>query len=255
MSFTLNGVRYTLSAEDVAHRLRDVSPEGVRQLAVRIGDTLYPVKQAFEAATGVPRSEFTSHVARRHLASLGFDVVGVTDRRAPSTLQQDRTPIEKRPSIAAPRRAAPQRTRSDESWQTEAEVQAAVVTHLAATGWRILSVADTLSRQRGIDVVAAHSEGAGVGVEVKGYPSRSHADPARAHETKPTQPSTQAGHWYAEAVLAAMRLRSRRPELRSVIALPTLSRYRDLYSETKGSLDAAGIEIWWVSEQGDVNAL
>lgn len=87
----------------------------------------------------------------------------------------------------------------------------------------------------------------------QGYPSRSYADPARSAETKRTQPSTQAGHWYAQAVLAAMRLRSKRPELRSVIALPHFSRYRDLYAETKGSLDAAYIELWWVNDRGEVS--
>lgn len=50
-----------------------------------------------------------------------------------------------------------------------------------------------------------------------------------------------------------MRLRSKRPELRSVIALPHFSRYRDLYAETKGSLDAAYIELWWVNDRGEVS--
>ncbi|MBC5984937.1 hypothetical protein H8949_18535, partial [Bacillus pumilus] len=65
-------------------------------------------------------------------------------------------------------------------------------------------------------------------------------------------PSTQAGHWYSQAVLAAMRLRGKEPQWRSVIALPDFSRYRDLHAETAGSLAAAQIEVWWVDQAGSV---
>ena len=50
-----------------------------------------------------------------------------------------------------------------------------------------------------------------------------------------------------------MRLRGKQPEWRSIIALPDFSRYRDLYADTVGSLNAATIEIWWVQEDGTVS--
>lgn len=118
-------------------------------------------------------------------------------------------------------------------WHTEANVQAALVTALAGEGWRILSVANTATKEHG-DVIASR-DGRTVGVEVKGFPSRSYADPARAGEAKRTSPSTQAGHWYSQAVLAAMRLRGKEPSWGSVIALPDFPRYRDLHAETAGS--------------------
>lgn len=138
--------------------------------------------------------------------------------------------------------------RSDE-WHTEASVQASLVTALAADGWRILSVANTATKEHGIDVVATR-KGETVGIEVKGFPSRKYADPARSSEKKRTSPSTQAGHWFSQAVLAAMRLRGKEPAWRSVIVLPDFPRYRDLHSETVGSLDAAHIEVWWVDKSG-----
>jgi len=49
-----------------------------------------------------------------------------------------------------------------------------------------------------------------------------------------------------------MRLRGKEPAWRSVIALPDFSRYRALHAETRGSLDAAEIEAWWVHESGTV---
>lgn len=85
---------------------------------------------------------------------------------------------------------------------------------------------------------------------VKGYPSRGHADPVRAAETKPTSPSTQAGHWFSQAILAAMRLCSRKPGWRGVIALPQFPRYENLDAERSSSLNAAAIEVWWVLADG-----
>jgi hypothetical protein len=66
-----------------------------------------------------------------------------------------------------------------------------------------------------------------------------------------TQAGRQAGrHWYSQAVLAVMRLRGKEPAWRSMIALPDFPRYRDLHSETVGSLTAADIEVWWVDQCG-----
>jgi len=246
--FTLNGDRYELARDDVKRRLADVTPDAIRRHAVRIDSTWFPVIQAFEVATGISRSEFISHTARRHLAALGFEVAGSIEPRTPQR---------------APHSAAASTTqallRSDDTasalegeWHTETRVQAALVTALVGDGWRIVSVADTATREHGIDVVASREEQT-AGIEVKGYPSRAYADPRRAGEVKRTQPSTQAGHWYAQAVLAAMRLRGKKPQWRSVIALPDFPRYRDLFAETASSLHVARIEVWWVDEAGKVH--
>ncbi|MGZ4587919.1 MAG: hypothetical protein ACXVX9_08960 [Mycobacteriaceae bacterium] len=40
-------------------------------------------------------------------------------------------------------------------WHTEASVQASLVTALAAEGWRILSVANTATKEHGVDVIAS----------------------------------------------------------------------------------------------------
>jgi hypothetical protein len=134
-------------------------------------------------------------------------------------------------------------------WHTEANVQSSLVAALVKSGWSILSVADTATKEHGIDVVAVR-EGRMAGIEVKGFPSRNYADPARAGEVKRTGPSTQAAHWYSQAVLAAMRLRGKEPSWRSVIVLPDFPRYRELHAQTVGSLDAAQIEVWWIDQSG-----
>jgi hypothetical protein len=139
-----------------------------------------------------------------------------------------------------------------EEWHTEANIQASLVTAMATEQWRILSVANTATKEHGVDVIASR-DGHTFGIEVKGFPSRGYADSARAHEVKRTSPSTQAGHWYAQAVLAAMRLRGKEPTWHSVIALPDFPRYRNLYADTVGSLAAAQIEVWWVDRDGLVH--
>jgi hypothetical protein len=138
-------------------------------------------------------------------------------------------------------------------WHTEANIVGYVVHHLAVNRWSVRSVADTASKAHGVDIIAFR-DGITVGVEVKGYPSRHYADPARAGQAKPTQPATQARVWYASALLAGMTLRAKEPALRSVIALPSFPTYAGLYANTASSLAACGIEVWWVNEDGTVSA-
>lgn len=242
--FTLNGDHYELSRAEVEARLVGVEPESIREHAVLINDTWFPVKQAFEVAVGVARSGFISHTARRHLAALGFEMHGKI-----ATRDVARSAVPKRETGSTPQ---PSVVNARKEWHTEANVQAAVVTALAAAGWTVRSVANTATKERGVDVIAERA-GLTVGVEVKGFPSRTYADPARAGETKPTAPSTQAGHWFAQAILAAMRLRGREPGWRSIIALPDVPRYRKLHAETNNSLGAAQIEVWWVDADGTVS--
>ncbi len=75
MDFVLNGESRSLNVEQVRSPLSSVEPEPVREYGVRIDGTVYPVKQAFGVATEIPRRDFTSQTAARHLARLSFNVV------------------------------------------------------------------------------------------------------------------------------------------------------------------------------------
>jgi len=74
ISFIINGTQVTLARRDVERAMRGISPEPIRNLAVDVAGTRYPVKQVFERVTGLDRLDFTSATARRHLANLGFAV-------------------------------------------------------------------------------------------------------------------------------------------------------------------------------------
>lgn len=108
-------------------------------------------------------------------------------------------------------------------------------------GWHITRVADTTSREHGVDV-DANRDGTRLLVEVKGYPS-----PAR-----PQQAPIQARTYFSGVILSGVLLRAEHPDARVVLALPEMATFRNLTDRTAPTLAGVGIEIWLVSENGDV---
>src|SRR4051794_27570677 len=148
IGFTLNGHRYELVREDVETRLADVAPDVIRKHAVRVNGTWFPVIQAFEVATGIPRSEFMSNTPRRHLAALGYEVAGNVEPCRPQPAAYPAIASSPAPAPApALLRDVDEHPEFGGEWHTEANVQAALVTALAGDGWRILSVANTATKE------------------------------------------------------------------------------------------------------------
>jgi hypothetical protein len=132
---------------------------------------------------------------------------------------------------------------------TEASVQGRLATFLSGTGWLIQQVADTATKEAGIDVLAI-KDGRVLAVEVKGYPSTRYADPRRAGEVKPTNPATQARHWYAQALLKAVLTRDEHPTYEIAVALPESATYRSLHRRTAASLGVLDVRILFVAPDG-----
>jgi hypothetical protein len=179
--FTVNGRQLELTAEDVRRKLCDVRPEPLHQYAIQIGLAIYPVKQAFEVATGVPRRGFTTQVARRVFAALGFElIVDSGQSRAEEILQADVRDVV---SSAAATPAG------DGDWHTEARVQEMLIKYLHREGWEIVRSADTARRERGIDIEATMGVET-VAIEVKGFPAATTpipAGPERGRERSPAR--------------------------------------------------------------------
>lgn len=74
IDFVVNGESVSLSRREVEEKMAGVTPEPVRRHAVVVSGVRYPVKQVFEAVTGLDRLDFTSATARRHLGKLGFEL-------------------------------------------------------------------------------------------------------------------------------------------------------------------------------------
>jgi hypothetical protein len=108
-----------------------VLPELVRKHAVRVNDIWFPVIQAFVTATVIPLSSSRTPL-------------GVTWLRLDSKSAERSTHARERSHSRASESAygdltghLVHDTTVDETWHTEANVQAAVVTALASKGWRI----------------------------------------------------------------------------------------------------------------------
>ncbi|MDP9399228.1 MAG: hypothetical protein M3P96_16025 [Actinomycetota bacterium] len=138
-------------------------------------------------------------------------------------------------------------------WFWEGNVQSALLTHLVGQGWRVLRVADTAMRERGTDIVVER-DGQRLHVEVKGWPSTSYADPARAGEQKRTLPTVQAGTYFGGAVLSAMQLHDKCPGDQVALGFPAMDRYRALHASVADSLRTLRIQVLFVDEEGHVAA-
>jgi hypothetical protein len=139
-------------------------------------------------------------------------------------------------------------------WFWEGNVQARVAEFLIAEGWTIVSAANTLARQRGIDLVAAKGVRR-LAIEVKGFPGTVYARGERAGQPKPTPPTLQARHWLAKALLAALLVGGSGNQSEVAIALPDMPRYRDLVSRIGYAVDQLRLRVLVVAADGTVTLL
>lgn len=244
MDFVLNGQTLSLTPQQVEMRLSGLSPEAIQTHGVEVAGMVFPVKQAFAVATGVPRTEFTSQTARRLLARLGFTISGKPASTPTAPAGSQAGSPDRYVRVAEP--AGPVDPRA---WPWEGEVQRVFSEWLTALGWSVTSAADTATKAHGVDVIAEKGERR-LGAEVKGWPSRGYADPRRAEETKRTQPTTQAGHWYSQALMKAMMLLDSHPGYESLVVLPDYPRYRDLARRTATGRAAADVHVVFVTLGG-----
>ncbi|MBA1340608.1 MAG: hypothetical protein C5S40_00520 [ANME-2 cluster archaeon] len=104
-----------------------------------------------------------------------------------------------------------------------------------------MSVADTASHQRGKDI-EAENNGKTVWISVKGYPKG----------TAKTHPSTQAGHWFKQAVFDILEYRGEDSNAELGLAIPDFPRYRNLAEKISWLQPVAEFTYYWVQETGDV---
>lgn len=163
------------------------------------------------------------------------------------------TPILDKRTVAVSNASSPDSANATDDWFWEGNVTDAVAAYLKATGWTILSQADTRSRARGVDLHASKENGEIV-IEVKGYPSKVYRDARKMGQPKATNPTLQARHWYAQALLKAIKLQSMFANAQAVIAVPDFPRYRTLIEETRPALHKLGIGLLIAAETGEIEA-
>jgi hypothetical protein len=208
-----------------------------------------------DSAGGLTDAELADRLAKRHqhinqtCRTLADQGLIVRDNSLGS--------ITNRLAADPPQRASVQRTvppsaePADNDWAWEGNVQSRVVAHLAREGWRIISVADTARRQQGTDIVAERY-GTRLLAEVKGWPSATYARGERMGQPKPTQPTLQATHWFAEGLSTLIR-RGAEPGTRLALALPDKPRYRRLLAEAGWAIQRLEMSVYLVEADGVVH--
>jgi hypothetical protein len=136
-------------------------------------------------------------------------------------------------------------------WYWEGNVQTSLARHLQSDGWTIERSADTSSQEPGIDLVATKEKRI-LAIEVKGYPGTVYARGPRAGQPKPTPPTLQARHWYADALLKAVLTGTSRQEAELALAFPDFPRYRRLIARSDWALRRLGIRVFFVDENDNV---
>ena len=148
----------------------------------------------------------------------------------------------------------PTSTAHDDEWFWEGNVQAAVVSFLAAAGWRIRRVANTATSEHGVDI-EADRERERLVIEVKGYPGTTYARGDRKGLSKATPAAAQARTYFSNALLSAMLMRAETQDSRVAIAFPDVPTFARLASRVSPPLSGVGIELWLIGEDGSVRFL
>jgi len=129
-------------------------------------------------------------------------------------------------------------------WFWEGNVQQVVVEYLRKVDYRIVRFADTATRQPGRDIEAESKIGP-LWVTVKGYPEG----------TVRTRPSTQAGHWFKQALFDIVAWRGEDQAVELALAIPDFPRYRDLATRVAWLQPVARFTFIWVMEDGTVEVV
>lgn len=130
---------------------------------------------------------------------------------------------------------------SDRAWYWEGHVQDRVIAHLRRSGYRIVRSADTASRETGKDIEAQGPDGP-LWVTVKGYPVG----------TPRTRPTTQASHWFKQALFDIVAWRGESASAQLALALPDFPRYRRLAEKVRWLQPVARFAYFWIDEDGTV---
>ncbi|GAA2668905.1 MULTISPECIES: MarR family transcriptional regulator [Actinosynnema] len=136
---------------------------------------------------------------------------------------------------------------------SERAVQQRLVEWLLADGWRVVRVADARGRERGTDVVVERG-GVTLHVEVKGFPSSRHVDPARGGEVKRTLPAVQARVEFAAALFKALQLRQAHSGDVVALALPDRLTHRRNLESVASVFPRMGLTVFLVGDDGAVEA-
>jgi len=145
-------------------------------------------------------------------------------------------------------------------WFWEGNVQDKIVKFLTRTeNFIIIKIADTQKKEPGPDILAKRKAGKGFTeiryVAVKGYPSRYYTQGEKKGKVKRASRSTQARHWFAEAIMELILAKSRDENIQIALGLPEFKVYKNLLNKIKWFRQKVGLLCYLVNEKGEVKLL
>lgn len=140
-------------------------------------------------------------------------------------------------------------------WFWEGNVQNKIIEFMQKNeDFKILLKANTQTKERGPDILAK-KDGVKRRVSVKGFPSDKYMSGPRMGQKKPTPPTLQAKHWFAEAIFDVICAKSALQEIEIAIGFPKFPRYVNLVRNVKWFRETIGLFCYFVSENGEVEVL
>jgi hypothetical protein len=141
----------------------------------------------------------------------------------------------------------------EDDWFHESRIQKVLKRHLEGRGYTVEEEAN--GKQKGPDLLLKGKNGRFLHIEVKGFPSDKYMYGPNLGHPKKTKPSTQAGHWFSEALLCLIIAKNRHPDYAIAMALPKMpepDRYENLWREVKWVADKIGMICYWINQNNEV---
>ena len=146
-------------------------------------------------------------------------------------------------SMGQKKERPPETTRArsvDAPWYWEGNLQKRLASWLESQGNKILSVADTFARSRGVDIIAEGANGEALWITVKGFPG--------------TGRHVQARHYFASAIFDLILYRGESALVQLGIGLPAgFTTYTNLVRKVQWMRkEMLPFDIYWINEGGQV---
>ena len=125
-------------------------------------------------------------------------------------------------------------------WYWEGNIQDVLAIYLVKEGYKIMTIANTASHDRGKDIEAIAPDGKEVWISVKGWPERSQ--------------NIQARHWFSQALFDIILYRDESKDVELALAFPEgFTTYHNLAKRVKWFQQLAKSKIFWISEEGAIH--
>lgn len=139
----------------------------------------------------------------------------------------------------------------DKDWATEHLVVSALLRNLRRDGWRVVTRADSRTREHGVDLIVER-DGIRLAIEAKGFPAAFYPEGhAKAGQRKPWR-STQARSYMGDLLLTTLLVIDRYPDHQVAIAVPDRLTFYSLVERLKPQLQRLGIGAYIIHENGQV---